>query len=49
MSHLKKSMVKMVMISPTMDNTLPMMLRISRAILTSFEIGGAFTFCIGSE
>ncbi len=45
MSHLKKSMVKMVMTSPMIDNTLPMILRASRASLTSFEIGGAFTFC----
>ena len=39
----------MVMTSPMMDNTLPMMLRASRAALTSFDIGGAFTFWQGRE
>ncbi len=36
----------MVMISPMMDNTLPTMLRVSRATLTSSEMGGAFTFYV---
>ena len=45
-SHLKKTMVKMVRTRPTMDNTAPMVVRISAASSLSGELG-AFVFCMG--